>query len=84
VAEKPTNGGLSQFGRRSPDSQFQDHRAKWLKVSGHSLKYSRLPETAAGDPVRSALRGRLAVEFAKFFPTAMGENWQCRDSNGAL
>jgi len=29
--------------------------AKWPKVSGHSLKYSRFPETPAGDRVRSAL-----------------------------
>lgn len=57
VAEKPTNGGLLQFGCRSPDSQFGHLRTETPKVSGHLLNNSRFPETPAGDWVRSALGG---------------------------
>jgi hypothetical protein len=82
-AVRPVDNGLAKVAEKLPMAgfrnsagvlrtpNFRDHRAKWLKVSGHSLEYSRLPETATGDPVRSALRGRLAVEFA-IFPHSHG------------
>jgi hypothetical protein len=40
TSEKPANGGLSQFGSRSPDSQFGYLWTENGEVSGHSLKNS--------------------------------------------
>jgi hypothetical protein len=54
VEEMPANSGLFQFSERSPGSRGG---AKLPKVSGHMPKYSQFWETAAGDWVRSSLRG---------------------------
>jgi hypothetical protein len=58
MAEKPASGGLcnSAAGLQTPN--LVEYGAKSSKVSGRSLKYSRFRETAAGDRVRSTLRGR--------------------------
>jgi hypothetical protein len=53
---------------------FTDHGPKLGKVSGSSLKYSRFPETAAGDQVRFALRGRrCSANAPKFSCCAAGK-----------
>jgi hypothetical protein len=46
----------SMAGLQAPNLRCS--RPKMAKVSGHSLKNSRFPETPAGDWVRSALGGR--------------------------
>jgi hypothetical protein len=48
-------------------------RAKWPIVSGGHLKNSRFWEIAAGDRVRSALHGELAVQLAEFSALAAGK-----------
>jgi hypothetical protein len=53
--------GLLQIGWRSPGSEIGRSGAKSPIVSGGYLKYSRFRETAAGDRVRSGLRGGVGI-----------------------
>src|SRR4051812_2701161 len=54
-------GGVAVGCLQTPN--LADCRPKSSKVSGRSLKYSRFPTTTAGIPVRSVLRGGVAVNL---------------------
>jgi hypothetical protein len=77
TSEMPANGGLLQIGGRSPDTtfgSFQDEIADSLR-----RLFEKLPfwETAAGDRVRSTLRGR-ACSLTRQILRRGRANWECR------
>jgi hypothetical protein len=56
----------SAVGLQTPN--LRTYGPKTLKISGHSLKNSRFPETRAGDWGRCALRARLGTLLSPFSP----------------
>jgi hypothetical protein len=60
--------GFSNSVDRLQPPDFANGEAKLPEVSGRMPKYSRFRETAAGDWVRSSLRGGHLVRLG-FYPT---------------
>jgi hypothetical protein len=75
LAERPANGGLLHICGQSPDSDFGHSQSKIADSLRRTLGKFPFWEIAAGDRVRSALRGRACSAIRQILPWRPRANW---------